>query len=324
MITPTLLPSPFKVADACATCNETPAMRGNIRRLPGIWLLLLALIPALAHAQLKLETLADCRLVPTDWADGDSFQIETSQGVRHTIRLYGADCLEATVANETDARRLREQRRYFGISEIGGSPQASIELAKQVGRQATAETARLLERPFTVHTAFSDARGAAGFKRVYAFVTTAAGDDLAEHLVAVGLARAHGIARTTHDGRSAEQYRGKLRDLELRAAKLGLGVWAETDWERLPDERQLERDEAAELAMATGRVQPTETVDPNTAAPAELMAIPGIGEVTARRIIEARPFASVADLDRVAGVGPKVLERISPFLAIRDAEAEAE
>lgn len=298
------------------------AMNQIGRLLPAIVTLLLALLPTAAPAQLALERLEHCRLVPTEWADGDSFQIETTDGIRHTIRLYGADCLESTVSNETDARRLRAQRRYFGISEVGGSPQASIELALQAGRQATAETARLLERPFTVHTAFSDARGASGFKRVYAFVTTADGDDLAERLVAAGHARAFGVARTTPDGRSAEQYREKLRDLELRAAKLGAGIWASTDWEKLPEERQQERDEAAELAIATGRAEPTETVDPNTASLRELMAIPGIGEVTATRIIEERPYAAIPELSRVSGIGPKLLERISPFLVIDRAAAD--
>jgi hypothetical protein len=48
-------------------------------------------------------------------ADEDSFQIQTPEGQEHTIRLYGADCIEWHVSDDSDARRLRAQRRYFGI-----------------------------------------------------------------------------------------------------------------------------------------------------------------------------------------------------------------
>jgi competence protein ComEA len=296
------------------------AMNGIRRLFTIIASLVLAALPPAGLAQLALETFWNCRLVPTDWADGDSFLVETADGAQHTIRLYGVDCVESTATTDTDARRLREQRRYFGISEAGGSAQASIKLALEAGQEAAATTARLLEQSFTMHTAFADARGASGFKRVYGFVTTSGGDDLAEQLVSLGLARAFGVARTTPDGRSAEQYREKLRDLELRAAKLGAGIWAATDWEKLPDERQQQRDEAAELALATGKAPPSAAIDPNTASISELMAISGIGEVTAARIVEERPFASIPELTRVPGIGPKLLARISPFLEIPAAE----
>ncbi|MCY7276993.1 MAG: ComEA family DNA-binding protein, partial [Phormidesmis sp. CAN_BIN44] len=51
----------------------------------------------------------------------------------------------------------------------------------------------------------------------------------------------------------------------------------------------------------------------NTATQAELEALPGVGPGLAKRIIAAReqkPFASLADLDRVSGVGPKLLEKL--------------
>lgn len=44
-------------------------------------------------------------------------------------------------------------------------------------------------------------------------------------------------------------------------------------------------------------------LDVNSASLAELEALPGIGATLARRIIEARPYRSVADLDRVSGIG---------------------
>ncbi len=52
----------------------------------------------------------------------------------------------------------------------------------------------------------------------------------------------------------------------------------------------------------------------NTASQAEIEALPGIGPTLAARIIEARPFTNPADLDRVKGIGPKMIEKITPYL----------
>lgn len=266
----------------------------------------------------SLTTLTGCKLIATEWSDGDSFLIQTADGAEHTLRLYGADCFEWHVNDTTDARRLREQRRYFGISEFGGSPQASIHAAKALGKAAAEEVARVLEQPFSVHTAFSDARGDGKYKRAYAFVTTASGADLSEHLVRMGLARAFGVSRETHTGKTSKDYRALLQDVELQAAKQGAGAWAKTNWDLLPSERQAERQETGELGLATTptKLSAGQKINPNTAARDQLMLLPGIGEITASRIIEARPFKTAQDLLEVEGVGPKTLDRLAPFLDI--------
>lgn len=55
-------------------------------------------------------------------------------------------------------------------------------------------------------------------------------------------------------------------------------------------------------------------VDVNSAGIVELTALPGIGEITARRIIEYRNahgrFTSTKELMNVKGIGPKKYERI--------------
>ena len=52
----------------------------------------------------------------------------------------------------------------------------------------------------------------------------------------------------------------------------------------------------------------------NSATQAELETLPGVGPVTAKRIIEYREtqgrFASLADLDAVKGIGPASLEKL--------------
>lgn len=259
-----------------------------------------------------------CNLIPTEWADGDSFQIQTPEGAQHTIRLYGADCFEWHVSDETDARRLRAQRRYFGIAEWGGSPQASIKAAKELGQAAASEVVTVLKLPFTVHTTFADARGDGKHKRIYGFVTTSGGEDLAERLVRLGLARAFGVYHETPSGKGAADYRALLEDVELQTAKRGVGAWAKTNWERLPIERQEERQENIELALAAGssKLARGSKINPNSAARDQLMLLPGVGEVTANRIIGARPFRKPADLLNVEGIGLKSLKQIEPFLQL--------
>jgi competence protein ComEA len=48
----------------------------------------------------------------------------------------------------------------------------------------------------------------------------------------------------------------------------------------------------------------------------ELGALPGIGPVIARRIIEGRPYRSVDELERVKGIGKKRLEEIRPLVTV--------
>lgn len=273
-------------------------------------------LPPIAYAVDPLIHLERCTIVAADWSDGDSFPIRTADGKEITIRLYGVDCFEWKVTDESDARRLRAQRRYFGISGFGGSPQASIEAAKGFGAEAAEEVFRVLAEPFSVYTAYSDARGDARFKRFYGFITTSKGEDLATRLVGLGLARAFGVYRETPAGNSSKEFRATLEDIELKAAKKSLGAWAATDWEQLPEERKEERNETAEIELAKGvrGLAEGQKINPNTADRNDLMKLDGVGEITADRIIESRPYAKLEDLGRVKGIGKKALVRLEPFL----------
>ena len=61
-------------------------------------------------------------------------------------------------------------------------------------------------------------------------------------------------------------------------------------------------------------------LDPNTSPADSLELLPGVGRVLADRIVEYRqtkPFRSEIDITEVKGIGPKLYERIKPYLRIK-------
>jgi competence protein ComEA len=268
------------------------------------------------QTQNELKTLFKCTLIKTEWADGDSFQIKAPGEDPITIRLYGADCIELHVSDETDARRLRGQRRYFGITDAAPKTVDSIELAKGFGKAAAEKTADLLKKPFTIHTYLRKALGDGTHLRYYAFIECADGTDLASELVKAGLARTFGVFADGPGDRTAKEYEKTLNDLEFQAAKRGLGAWSVTNWDRLPIERKTQRedDNESELSIDNNKLKPGETIDINKAARDELIKLPGVGEEIANRIMGRQNYKNAEDLLEVEGIGPKKLNAMRPFL----------
>lgn len=89
-----------------------------------------------------------------------------------------------------------------------------------------------------------------------------------------------------------------------------------------PATRLAEQRNAA--ASRSTPLKPGERIDPNIASPMDLERIPGLGTRLAKRIVEDRDlrgtFGSLADLDRVDGVGPAMLRRLEPFLQLPPAD----
>lgn len=256
-----------------------------------------------------LRTYANATLVESGANDGDSFMVQAGDQTLH-IRLYFVDSPETHSYHDYDARRIQEQARYFGLDE----PERIIWL----GRQAADFTKVMLERPFTVHTAHARALGGRTSNRIYGFVETSTGRDLGELLVENGLARAYGVQREDYRGVPMAEVESRLRDIEAGAMLARRGVWQESNPAKLAEYRAQQRAEARllnQLMTSTTSLQAS-PIDINRASRSELDLIPGIGPVTADRIIQARPFSSVDDLRTVQGIGAATLEKIRPFVRI--------
>ncbi len=280
-----------------------------------LWLLLISVTFAALHAEPLVE-LRGCTLIETDWADGDSFRIKTADGDEHTIRLYGADCPELIIESEADRRRITSQQRYFGLHGKSLKLADPDKIVQQFGEKAKAYTVAFLQRPFTVHTSYADAMGDPRFKRIYGFVIDQDGKDLAKHLVSSGLARAHGVYRSTHDRKSKSDYQDLLKDHEMFASKHGIGIWKLTDWSKILEERLSHRHQERQIRQAIGEL-PLDAdfrVNINKASKDSLMKLPGIGEVIALRIIEHRPYKNQQELLKVPGIGSGIFEAIRPYL----------
>ena len=249
------------------------------------------------------QIFSNASLIDNPSNDGDSFVVEAN-GKRFHVRLYYVDCPETSAGSKSDARRVREQTRYFGLSDAARTI--------HFGNEAKTFVEHILVKAFTVHTAFASALGRSSKGRVYGFITTAEGNDLASLLIKNGFARTYGMGRKTPNGVSRNEMIERLRDLEISAMLKRIGIWSESDPDRIAELRAKQRSEEHELQELQNRVKkakpPQGLLNLNTATGKELQSIKGIGPVLAKRIIAGRPYSTVDDLLKVKGVngvGPR-------------------
>ena len=258
-----------------------------------------------------LQMFSNVQLVDNPDNDGDSFLVVVPGKQLH-VRLYFVDCPETSAGSKSDARRVREQTRYFGL------PNAARTI--HFGNEAKTFVQRILAKPFTLHTAFASALGRSSRGRVYGFITTADGNNLGSLLVENGFARSHGLGRETPDGIPRKQMFERLRDLEISAMLKRVGIWSESDPDRIVELREKQHREERELQELQTHVKKAQSphgfLDLNTATEKELRSIHGIGSVLAARIIAGRPYKSVDDLLKVKGIGARRLEKVRSYFVV--------
>ena len=78
-------------------------------------------------------------------------------------------------------------------------------------------------------------------------------------------------------------------------------------------------------ATTARKKPPAKPVNINTANSEELQTVPGIGPVTAKKIVQMRKsyglFKSVDDLLAIKGIGPKRLDKMRKYLTVGKPEA---
>ncbi len=255
------------------------------------------------------ERLEGCRLVPTGYADGDSFHA-LHDGKDFIFRLYFVDTPET---DRQVPKRITEQAAAFGVSESE---------VMRAGQEAATFTERALRSlPFTVLTQWEDARGASRQPRYYAHVLYSRDgqeSNLARDLVEAGFARAYGMPGVPPEWPSTSQIQRELQLLQDRARRAKVGIYGSNTATAGPTPWRIDRlnpKPATEPSQPVDSMTAGDTISLNRATAAELESLPGIGPVYAERIIAARPFDSVEDLLRVRGIGPATFERVASLVA---------
>jgi len=95
-----------------------------------------------------------------------------------------------------------------------------------------------------------------------------------------------------------------------------MAVWDE--FARMPQSVSAPADSSAQTHIAGAAPQ---RVDLNAATYNDLVRLPGIGPVMAKRIIAYRetngPFKRLGDLHKVKGIGAKTYEKLAPLMMVR-------
>ncbi len=245
----------------------------------------------------KWEVLEGCMLSKDYLSDGDSFQV-MHKGRTYIFRLYFVDTPEL---DTTLHERIMDQAAYFGI--------APAEIPRGGALAAQYSLGRLKGRGFTVVTRWQNAMGRSKLARFYCIVLVK-GENLAEELVANGLARIYGLRANWPDGPRSVTFINKLKNLELTARERRRGLW---------DEKSFLRTSGGGAAGVAKRVQ-TGTLDLNEASAEELQALPGIGVKLAERIIANRPYQRLDDLLKVPGIGTNNIERFRQRVRVEGSE----
>lgn len=120
-----------------------------------------------------------------------------------------------------------------------------------------------------------------------------------------------GTAKILKLDRSTEHYNFSQSDafFEAASSKIDSIIAAEEDTLKTGNKSQ-------------SKIKPSVNfpVDLNKATVNDLIALPGVGKMTAQRIVDYRvsntKFTSIEELRKVKGIGPKKFEKIKPFVKV--------
>ena len=137
----------------------------------------------------------------------------------------------------------------------------------------------------------------------------------------VGAVRRPGLYKLVHGARIADAVRragGATRRADLSLVNLAAQV-ADGSQVVVPRRQVVEAGAAEESGGSNAGGVPGGPVHLNTATLEQLDALPGVGPVTAQKILDYREqhgaFSSVDDLDAIPGIGPARLEQLRELVA---------
>lgn len=178
-----------------------------------------------------------------------------------------------------------------GIAIWATLPQGGVKLDLASGPGLVPVTSPLASTGVTAATLIVDVEGAVV--------------DPGVHSVAVGGRVADAIAAAG----------GYSTEVDIAAAANALNLAASlTDGQKIHVPARGEAVQSS-ATLAPGGI-PTGPIDINHATESELESLPGIGPVTAAKIIAARPFATIDELDSRDVVGPSTLEKIRDLITV--------
>ena len=150
-------------------------------------------------------------------------------------------------------------------------------------------------------------------------LTRQAAPKLVVHVV--GAVRRPGLYRLQHGARTADAVTragGATRRADLALVNLAAPISDGTQVV-VPRKPPPQAPGAASAGGTAGPAGPTGPVHLNTATLEQLDALPGVGPVTAQKILDHRQqhgaFSSVDDLDAIPGIGPARLEQLRDLVA---------
>jgi DNA uptake protein ComE-like DNA-binding protein len=121
------------------------------------------------------------------------------------------------------------------------------------------------------------------------------------------------LARAGVSGALLDKIRPSIKVGSAATASRATEKKSEAEASRAP--ARTENREAAPAARAEERKSSPGPVDLNTATAADLEALPGVGPAYAKRIMENRPYSSVADLSK-AGLPASTIDRIRSMVRV--------